>query len=232
MNQKAQSIRINIPPISEYSRPLTRPTKRITLILILATLLILTVLIHVFLLNDKTRGPDQISFVNGLENSKTSPRYSDLDEIIIVAGHAIYKGDEYGKQLESDKNWVLEEFQKNGQVSVFLKHIEKGVSLAKDRSNSLLVFSGGQTRNNAGARSEAQSYWVKRMGLLDTREISDRTTTEEHARDSYENVLFSLCRFHEVTGSYPKNITVVGFEFKRTRFFEIHRVALGIPEER
>ena len=26
--------------------------------------------------------------------------------------------------------------------------------------------------------------------------------TEEHARDSYENLLFSLCRFHELTGAW------------------------------
>lgn len=42
-----------------------------------------------------------------------------------------------------------------------------------------------------------------------------RALTEEHARDSFENLLFSVCRFRELTGSYPRNITVsiltVGF---------------------
>lgn len=35
-----------------------------------------------------------------------------------------------------------------------------------------------------------------------------RALTEEHARDSFENLLFSVCRFRELTGTYPYNITV------------------------
>ena len=35
-----------------------------------------------------------------------------------------------------------------------------------------------------------------------------RSLTEEHARDSFENLLFSVCRFRELTGTYPLNITV------------------------
>ena len=38
---------------------------------------------------------------------------------------------------------------------------------------------------------------------------------EEFARDSYENVLFSIARFKELTGHPPRNVTVVGYEFKR-----------------
>jgi hypothetical protein len=49
--------------------------------------------------------------------------------------------------------------------------------------------------------------------------------TEEHARDSFENLLFSICRFYELTGNYPESITVVGFEFKKERFIKVHRAA-------
>lgn len=38
-----------------------------------------------------------------------------------------------------------------------------------------------------------------------------KALTEEHARDSFENLLFSVCRFRELTGSYPQNITVCSF---------------------
>lgn len=48
--------------------------------------------------------------------------------------------------------------------------------------------------------------------------------------DSYQNVLFSICRFHEVTGSYPTSITVVSHEFKRDRFEKLHRESLRFPE--
>jgi hypothetical protein len=40
-------------------------------------------------------------------------------------------------------------------------------------------------------------------------DVKWRTGTEEHARDSLENVLFSICRFYELTGHFPHNITVV-----------------------
>ena len=59
-----------------------------------------------------------------------------------------------------------------------------------------------------------------------------RAYTEEHARDSYENLLFSICRFHELTGSWPRNVTVVGYEFKRHRFEALHREAIAFPAER
>lgn len=43
--------------------------------------------------------------------------------------------------------------------------------------------------------------------------MRSRALTEEHARDSFENLLFSVCRFRELTGSYPHNITVKTFYF-------------------
>jgi hypothetical protein len=51
-------------------------------------------------------------------------------------------------------------------------------------------------------------------------------TTEDAALDSYQNVIFSIARFREVTGVYPSRITIVGHNFKRRRFEQLHRVAL------
>ncbi|CAA6674992.1 unnamed protein product [Spirodela intermedia] len=60
------------------------------------------------------------------------------------------------------------------------------------------------------------------LGILRVRK---RTLTEEHARDSFENLLFSVCRFRELTGDYPRNITVrptppgaIGFPRQRFSF--------------
>jgi hypothetical protein len=41
--------------------------------------------------------------------------------------------------------------------------------------------------------------------------------------------MFSICRFHEVTGSYPESITVVSFTFKQRRFETLHAAALQWP---
>ena len=59
-----------------------------------------------------------------------------------------------------------------------------------------------------------------------------RATTEDHALDSFQNVLFSLARFHEATGAYPARITVVSFGAKQQRFVELHARALRWPAPR
>ena len=98
----------------------------------------------------------------------------------------------------------------------------------------------GETRPNAGPRSESFSYWNIAQLLLEQdttistelkSSMSERMITEEYAKDSHENLLFSICRFSEMTGNYPNQITVVGFEFKRKRFEDIHRHSIGYPAE-
>lgn len=44
--------------------------------------------------------------------------------------------------------------------------------------------------------------------------------------------LFSICRFKEVTGSYPEKITVISFTFKQRRFETLHAPALQWPSTR
>lgn len=164
-----------------------------------------------------------------------------LDHLVLVAGHAIYIGNKWDEtQLSNEDNWILEKFQ-HGQVPAFLAHIKRGVDIAANDSNSLLVFSGGQTRPGAGPRSEGATYWLTAdtmSGANSTgagnkwQAVKTRATTEEYARDSFENLLFSVCRFRQLTGRYPGKITVVSFEFKRLRFEVVHRGALRYPQGR
>ena len=60
--------------------------------------------------------------------------------------------------------------------------------------------------------------------------MAPRAFTEDLASDSLENVLFSITRFHELTGKVPRKLTVVGYEFKRDRFVDPHRRLLGSQE--
>lgn len=182
---------------------------------------------------------------------------TEYHHAIIVAGHAIYTGPDDIEQLTNDKNWILESYQQGGQVNTFIQHIQKGVDVLKQDEKSVLIFSGyiftlvclkltligicsGETRPNAGPRSEAFSYWHIAQSLLHQDDsvsaevkasISERMITEEYAKDSHENLLFSICRFSEMTGNYPNQISVVGFEFKRKRFEDIHRYSIGYPVE-
>ncbi|EPY50931.1 hypothetical protein SPOG_00534 [Schizosaccharomyces cryophilus OY26] len=153
---------------------------------------------------------------------------SNLNHLIIIAGHAVWLGG--SSQGQEDSEWILEPYQK-GEGKVFAEHARKGLNLLEQDESSLLVFSGGQTRPNAGPYSEAQSYYLLSKSMNDDAFLLSRRTTEEFARDSLENVLFSIARFHEVTGHYPEKITVVSFEFKRERFLNLHREAIRFPSQ-
>jgi hypothetical protein len=148
---------------------------------------------------------------------------------IIVAGHAIIT--DFSDPL-ADESWMLLPFQK-GEPRKYVEHIRAGVELAAADPASLLVFSGGQTRREAGPRSEAQSYfWIAgHYGWFGHPEVAARAITEEFARDSFENLLFGICRFRECTSRYPDRVTFVSWKFKRERF-ELHRAAILWPRER
>ncbi|XP_027333970.1 uncharacterized protein C57A10.07 [Abrus precatorius] len=161
--------------------------------------------------------------------------FSKLHNLVMVAGHSIYTSSNCGK-IDKEDSWFLESYQKNpGQAATFVTHIYKGVEIAARDDSALLLFSGGETRKDAGPRSEAQSYWAvaDSKGWFGKEEsVKWRALTEEHARDSFENLLFSFCRFRELTGTYPQNITVVSYDFKEERFAHLHRSAIGFPESR
>ncbi|XP_051151078.1 uncharacterized protein C57A10.07 [Andrographis paniculata] len=161
--------------------------------------------------------------------------FAKYRNLVMVAGHSVYTSSSCEK-VEKEDAWYLEPYQKHpGQAATFVTHIHKGVEAAANDDDTLLLFSGGETRKDAGPRSEAQSYWIvaeskQWFGKRDS--VRDRALTEEHARDSFENLIFSICRFRELTGAYPHNITVVGYDFKEERFVHLHRSAIRFPESR
>uniref|UniRef100_A0A6T6N489 DUF218 domain-containing protein n=1 Tax=Timspurckia oligopyrenoides TaxID=708627 RepID=A0A6T6N489_9RHOD len=162
--------------------------------------------------------------------------YNSLKNLIMVAGHAVFNGNSYDQQsLANEQLWTLESFQ-HGHTPAFLAHIQAGVELASRDPSALLLFSGGETRKESGPISEAQNYWkiADANGWFsgENTELRRRALTEEFSRDSFENLLFSICRFREITQRYPENITVISFSFKRARFQNIHAVALRFPQER
>ena len=160
---------------------------------------------------------------------------ANLTELIVVAGHAVFIGHNFDAAAEpSDTaDWTLLPYQMR-QLPAFIDHVRQGVKLAQQRPNSLLLFSGGETRGSAGPRSEAQSYWwlADAHGWFGQPDVRARAHTEEFARDSFENLLFSLCRYRELVGSYPQRLSVISLPFKRQRFETLHRAALRWPPER
>lgn len=81
---------------------------------------------------------------------------------------------------------------------------------------------------------------------------------QDRARDSFENLLFSICRFKQFTGQqpvhlilvacyqgitpcrnesswvhagdYPSKFTIISYDFKRPRFIDLHARTLGISD--
>jgi hypothetical protein len=123
--------------------------------------------------------------------------WNRLNHLIVVCGHAVLTthGALTDETALLDESWALETFQR-GQVPTFVAHISKGIDIASRDDMSLLLFSGGMTRAGAGPRSESQSYWEVADALRwhGKPAVRERALTEDHAHDSFENVLFSICR--------------------------------------
>jgi hypothetical protein len=115
----------------------------------------------------------------------------------------------------ADEGWLLAE------------HVQFAVEEAA-HLGAALVFSGGQTRQEAGPLSEGQSYFdlAATADWWGHNELEEHALVEGFARDSMEQVAFGLARFHEVHSAPPSELIVFGWRFKRERF-ELHRQTLG-----
>ena len=156
----------------------------------------------------------------------------------MVAGHSVTVSGDLQDADHDEKDWFLLEYQKGkGLPEVITAHIKRGIEEADKDPDSLLVFSGGETRASTGPFTEAASYFnvadaMKLWPKNPSSTVRARTAAEEYATDSFQNLMFSICRFHEVTGAYPTKITVISFSFKGQRFEQLHVRALGWPADR
>ncbi|KAG5356419.1 hypothetical protein CJU89_6161 [Yarrowia sp. B02] len=155
---------------------------------------------------------------------------SDTDHLVVVPCHGVWKPPRKSSAKLPGlayEDWVAGPFLE-GKTDILLKHISEGVRRASEDPHALLLFSGGQTSKAAGPVAEGTSYYLLAEALgLDLAQAA----VEDYARDSYENLAFSIARFRELAGRLPAKITVVGYEFKRARFEQLHRPAVGYEEE-
>ena len=153
------------------------------------------------------------------------------NHLIMVPGHATFKGDiiEFPADPYADDPWILQPFQA-GEPPFYIEHIQGGIDLlVQDPSHSLLMFSGGLTRNGthwreADTYNAIAEYLLQQQGL---QHLAGQLAIEGFARDSFENVDFSRRRFVQLFGSYPLRMTVVGWDFKEKRF-RLHANALEV----
>ena len=181
--------------------------------------------------NNKNTNKYHHYLLDGEDNMFPFPEY---DNLVIVTGHSVYSGSDYMRAGE-ENSWFLEEYQMHaGTANALVEQIKVGVETAARDGKAILLFSGGKTRKLGGQVSEGSSYWQvsRAYNWFGEMSVEKRAFTEEYARDSFENLMFSMCRFYELTGKYPMKTTVVGYDFKRERFEELHAKALKIPSVR
>jgi hypothetical protein len=170
----------------------------------------------------------------------SSAPLSSYTNLIIVCGHATYLGD--GTHLTEDQ-WLLSPFQrsnptwrKRSEHETFLSHIHLAALSAQHDPHAMIILSGGHTTTNALSRTEAEGYALILLHLarnnpsLFPRAI--QFALETHATDSYQNLLFSILRFRQLTGAYPCDVTVITHAFKQSRFLDQHAPAVKWPAHR
>ncbi|KAG7862745.1 hypothetical protein KL939_000064 [Ogataea angusta] len=164
-----------------------------------------------------------------------------MTTLILLPCHSVFTAAESANASENklgprdagpgfnQSDWILAPFQyeANDHLS-FVEHIHKAFELLDANPDARLVISGGFTKTGVSI-SESNSYLqVARLRGLITKQNEDRIYLDEYARDSYENLLLAIALFSKRTGTFPQRTKIVGFEFKRYRFLELHAKVLRL----
>ena len=154
----------------------------------------------------------------GLASADTgAPRHA-----VIVPGHAIFQdGRWYGGFYGDDR--------------FYEQHVRDGVTLHDSLDSSVIVFSGGRTRPDHEAVRSGGVTNAEGEGMLEYAKqycpALRNSIAETFARDSFENVLFSLLAFRHHLGEWPASVHLVSWPFKALRFYLI-ACGLGLADGR
>jgi len=145
---------------------------------------------------------------------------------------------------------LIESFQV-GETLTFISHIRLGLDELAADDGRVLIFSGGDTKRSKTSVSEATSY--RNLSLANnlfghSASLASRILTDDHATDSLQNVLFPVLAFASHAALYqkvkqpkdrnkmeshtfPEHLTIIGHEFKRRRFEQLHVPAIRWPKD-
>ena len=113
-----------------------------------------------------------------------------------MAGHSVTTSGHLEDADRDEADWFLLPYQRDrGLPQAIVAHIQAGVEAAHNDPQSLLIFSGGETRAKMGPETEGASYYrvTDAMNLWPSgggagSSVRARTTTEEFATDSFQNL--------------------------------------------
>jgi hypothetical protein len=116
-----------------------------------------------------------------------------------------------------------------GEDAFYARHIEAAVELLHADAYEYLSLSGGRTHRSVAqqtaglSEAEGARQYAIDKGLLSAG--GDRIILEGWARDSMENLYFSILAFFQKTRRWPSRIGVVSWASKGLRF---HLIACGM----
>ena len=130
---------------------------------------------------------------------------------LILCCHCVYDNGNIYSEFPEDK-------------TIYEQHLRESIKSLRDRRYDVLIISGGYTKRDL-EKSEAQGMldWAQDLGLN-----MQGILLEEYARDSFENVLFSICRFYQEYEQFPKSVGICSWKSKERRFRIIAHV-LTLP---
>ena len=212
---------------------------------------------------------DNPNFVHPEQLQSSRSKYNNgIEDLVIVCCHAIFHPDIEAPNFPTysphdESNWHLASFQKSdpatgkpGEHETFLAHIQAGLDVMTTGANAtwkedvpwnqdstVLVFSGGATKQSLTSLSEARSYYHAALaqelgqghiggGRAHQLYSKGRILLEEKATDSLQNLLFSILLFRQTVGRYPQNIRIITHAFKTKRFLDLHGPAIHWPKDR
>jgi len=135
--------------------------------------------------------------------------------LLIVAGHAIYQNGKWYGGFP-------------GEDSFYEEQVRAGCGVFRDEKYEALVLSGGRTRptlqevqNGLVTNSEGEGMLEFAVKNRLCAEGENVIHAEPYARDSFENVFFSMLCFYRHYGKWPSRVGIVSWKFKSLRFYLI-----------
>ncbi len=140
----------------------------------------------------------------------------DYRYLVLVPCHGVYVGTERRHAYTPD--YWISKFRNEGEF--YTEHLMAGLKEAAQGQQYMFMPSGGMTMWAAGPVSEGESYWflADQFNWGTDSSIRNRTFPETFARDSFENLLFSIARYVKLVGEMPKDIIICGWAFKKERY--------------
>lgn len=145
--------------------------------------------------------------------------------LVLIPQFAIFVG---GDPWEKT-NWLLKSYHTKEHLERFIEINKAGIQQAAEYENSLLIASGTSTDGRT-TLTEAQGFefLAESLDWFGYSDVRSRFYPELFATSSYLNLIYSICRFFEITGNYPQQIICPGLSYKQHRF-NLHRLAIRYP---